>query len=257
MQERQNYFQYRYDYFSDAVNRNKFTYLKEYVRRHDPSRLLEVGSGKGVLSIELRNLAREIYGIEFEPRRVEDSNRFKQETETDNVFFQRGDARKLPFPDNHFDMVICSQVLEHVENPEEAVREMMRVAKDVILVDVPTPVWEGWQFAQWGWNKLKNPGNTIKRYKETKVEGTASIKRAFQPGHVNKWSPWKWKNLLEENGLEIRETAGAYMSLTKKFNLLGPVEKMIRKTKPFSYMGMVFFIEAHKRRETDSSTSSS
>lgn len=36
---------------------------------------------------------------------------------------------KLPFKDNEFDFVYCSHVLEHVENPEMACSELMRVAK--------------------------------------------------------------------------------------------------------------------------------
>jgi SAM-dependent methyltransferase len=41
----------------------------------------------------------------------------------------RGNACALPFPENLFDLVFCTQVLEYVPEPSEAVREIYRVLK--------------------------------------------------------------------------------------------------------------------------------
>ena len=43
--------------------------------------------------------------------------------------FLNADGESLPFKDKEFDYVICNQVLEHVENPEQFLNEQMRVAK--------------------------------------------------------------------------------------------------------------------------------
>lgn len=43
--------------------------------------------------------------------------------------FVAGDIMALPFRDNTFDYVHCSHVLEHVESPEKALKEIMRVGK--------------------------------------------------------------------------------------------------------------------------------
>jgi SAM-dependent methyltransferase len=50
-----------------------------------------------------------------------------------------GDARTIPFADQSFDGVLCSQVLEHVDRPETVVREMERVLKPggMGLISVP------------------------------------------------------------------------------------------------------------------------
>ncbi len=40
-----------------------------------------------------------------------------------------GDIHNLPFPDNSVDALVCISVLEHVEEPQKAVREMHRVLK--------------------------------------------------------------------------------------------------------------------------------
>lgn len=43
--------------------------------------------------------------------------------------FMEADGENLPFKAKEFDYVICNQVLEHAENPEQFLREQMRVAK--------------------------------------------------------------------------------------------------------------------------------
>jgi SAM-dependent methyltransferase len=49
------------------------------------------------------------------------------------------DVTCLPFPDACFDLVICSEVLEHIPDHESAIREIIRVLKhhDPLVVSVP------------------------------------------------------------------------------------------------------------------------
>lgn len=46
-----------------------------------------------------------------------------------NKIFIEGDVENLPFKDKSFDFVICSHLLEHVENPDKAISEIVRVGK--------------------------------------------------------------------------------------------------------------------------------
>jgi len=50
-----------------------------------------------------------------------------------------GDITKLPFSDHSFDIVICSEVLEHIPDEAEAIREITRVLKpgEIMAVSVP------------------------------------------------------------------------------------------------------------------------
>lgn len=47
-----------------------------------------------------------------------------------------GDAHSLPYPDKHFGSLIASHVLEHMDDPDKALREFHRVA-DKVYVIVP------------------------------------------------------------------------------------------------------------------------
>jgi SAM-dependent methyltransferase len=48
-----------------------------------------------------------------------------------------GDVTMLEFPENAFDCVFCTEVLEHIPNVENACREIVRVARYEIVVGVP------------------------------------------------------------------------------------------------------------------------
>lgn len=49
----------------------------------------------------------------------------------------QGDVHKLDFSDKEFDIVLCSETLEHVSNMEDAVYELLRVAKNAVIITVP------------------------------------------------------------------------------------------------------------------------
>lgn len=52
----------------------------------------------------------------------------------------QADITALPFPDEHFDLVICSHVLEHVPDDRAAIREMQRVLRPGGVALIQTPV---------------------------------------------------------------------------------------------------------------------
>ena len=58
--------------------------------------------------------------------------------------FVIGDIMALPFLDNSFDFIFCSHVLEHVDNPEIAIRELTRVGERG-YIEVPTEFQEKMQ----------------------------------------------------------------------------------------------------------------
>jgi SAM-dependent methyltransferase len=53
----------------------------------------------------------------------------------------RGDALCLPFADNTFDRIICSEVMEHLQNDTGALAELTRVLKPGGKMAVTVPAW--------------------------------------------------------------------------------------------------------------------
>jgi SAM-dependent methyltransferase len=77
------------------------------------------------------------------------------------------DGQYLPFTDKSFDYVICSHVLEHVEDAELFLKELMRVA-DRGYIETPSEIGErlyGWPYHKWYVNWDKDKGNLLLRRK--------------------------------------------------------------------------------------------
>ena len=72
--------------------------------------------------------------------RIADMEAYAPEGE---IEFLQGDATCLPFPNNHFDHVICSEVLEHIPNFIAVIGELNRVLKPggrALILEFSTPV---------------------------------------------------------------------------------------------------------------------
>lgn len=107
---------------------NRLTNLPflNFLALRETDTVLEVGSGLGVLASEVAHRVPQgaVFGIEFSEEQLA-----RAPHSIPNLHFVRGDAHHLPFPSDHFDIVYCRYVLEHVADPLSVLREMRRVLK--------------------------------------------------------------------------------------------------------------------------------
>jgi ubiquinone/menaquinone biosynthesis C-methylase UbiE len=54
-----------------------------------------------------------------------------------DVNFTAANVEDLPFPDRSFDTVVCTHTLEHVQNLQQAIGELRRVARRRVIIVVP------------------------------------------------------------------------------------------------------------------------
>jgi SAM-dependent methyltransferase len=109
--------------------------LNNYV--NDGDRVLDVGMGigygMGVLSIK----AREVYAVDVDKKAVEYNKRRllgRNPRVKDLILY---DGKKLPFGDNFFDVVTCIDVIEHVEDYDSFLDELLRVSKRAVVIATP------------------------------------------------------------------------------------------------------------------------
>lgn len=108
------------------------------------TRVLDVGCGEGrhVHAVALESVDT-VVGVDLEPANLDaarDDHASFVADETDvPVEFCAADACRLPFPDDAFDLVICTEVLEHLPEYESAIDELRRVCKPggTLTVSVP------------------------------------------------------------------------------------------------------------------------
>lgn len=101
-------------------------------------RVLDVGSGPGTITADFARLAApgEVLGLDRSPEVVAAATALAAEQHLANLSFDTGDVYDLNFPDGTFDVVHAHQVLQHLTDPVEALREMRRVAKPGGIVAV-------------------------------------------------------------------------------------------------------------------------
>jgi 2-polyprenyl-3-methyl-5-hydroxy-6-metoxy-1,4-benzoquinol methylase len=86
------------------------------------ARALDVGCGVGQVVARLTQAGFEAWGVDVSEPNISRAQKF-----SDRCRFY--DGRKLPFPDQHFASVGALNVLEHVEEPEAFISELVRVTE--------------------------------------------------------------------------------------------------------------------------------
>ena len=88
--------------------------------------ILEIGSGLGILASEIANtiLQGKVYGIELLKPQLQ-----KSPKNISNLHFINGDVHNLPFASNSLDIVYGRYILEHLSQPEFALKEIHNVLK--------------------------------------------------------------------------------------------------------------------------------
>ena len=142
-----------------------------------PKNLLDIGSGRGAFLWPLldRFPQLQVTAVDILERRVDDINAV-QKGGIDRVSAVKADIVSLNFPNDQFDVTCALEVLEHLVNPDNACREIIRVTRRFILVSVPS--------------KPDNNEEHIHLFTATRLEqmlkdaGARSVDISFVPNHM-------------------------------------------------------------------------
>lgn len=104
--------------------------------------VLDVGCGEGftLARLQKEKIGKEFEGIEYDENAIALGKKLYP-----RLKITKGDIYKLPFKDDSFDLVVCTEVLEHLDNPRKAYKELIRVSKKYILLSVPNEPFFTWQ----------------------------------------------------------------------------------------------------------------
>lgn len=152
-------------------------YADDQLRLAEGHRVLEVGCGSGDDSVRLGALVGNtgsVVGVDFSESMVMEAQRRHGESNR-NVSFEQGDAQRLRFSDDEFDAVRAERVFIHIEDPDKALHELIRVAKPGGRVVLMEPDLEKFAFD----SRLPDTGHLISQALSS-VARNSSIGRSLR-----------------------------------------------------------------------------
>lgn len=155
--------------------RDKADNIIHLLRDKKIENVLEVGCGTGAVLSDLaaRGIGKRHVGID-----VANPSDHLDDTAS-HLDLRSYDGRRLPFPDNSFDLVFASHVIEHVAEPRGLIEELIRVSSDVVYIEVPCEI--------------------------TLRTSRAGISEALKIGHINAYTPEYFMVLLQSSGCQVNE----------------------------------------------------
>lgn len=167
------------------------------------SRILEIGCGRGfyVNALAEFDTVKRIDGIEIEPTYLAQA---QQAVTNKKVHLIQASAYALPYCDHSFDLVVLTEVLEHLADEKLALREIRRVLKPdgYLVVTVPSvdfPFW--WDPLNW----------LLMRMLGTHIDQNIWWLAGIWAGHQRLYSASQLQSVLKKAGFTI----AAYQGVTR------------------------------------------
>lgn len=197
---------YEYDRIAD---RKRVDFIADVLKRSlsPDARVLDVGCGNGVISRHLGRMGFNVLGIDVSDKTIEKARSINP---MPNVQFMRKSAEELVASGEKYEAIICSEVLEHLDNPGALLRVLYQSLADngKLIVTVPNgngprellvtrPVLHLRSRNNWLWRAIVKVKRTL-GYQGTTVQSAAD-----NLDHVQFFSRKDLKQLSNENGFHI------------------------------------------------------
>ncbi len=104
--------------------------------------VVEVGAGIGYGAYILASQAHTVIGVEKDSISLQSCREIWEPLST-NLRYKMGDALNLDFENESVDRIVCFEVLEHVANPQEMIKELFRLIRPggTLILSTPNPYW--------------------------------------------------------------------------------------------------------------------
>lgn len=171
---------------------NFYRTLEKLIKGTSPASILEVGCGEGYSTNRIINMLGSpvnYVAVDIEPHLLSETQK-----RNPKIDVQCASILELPYADKSFDLVICLEVLEHLDAPASGLRELCRVSKNHLLLSVPHEPF--FRIAQMLRGKNLNRLGNDEDHKQNWSRRTF---KAFLKGQVNiaeHLQPFPWQQIL-------------------------------------------------------------
>jgi 2-polyprenyl-3-methyl-5-hydroxy-6-metoxy-1,4-benzoquinol methylase len=194
--------------------------------------ILDCGCGEGFISLELSSRGANVLGIDLSSNKIRMAKKLEKRTNAPNVAFIIADAENLPFKEGAFDLVVLSEVIEHLPKPNVCLNGLDFILAENGKVYVTVP---------------KNNKLVFSRLKKKKREDKISINiddpSHFDP-HIQSFSRKEFLVCLKECGFVTDKTKGIMFpmpsQLTFVLKWLAVMKFVNRVLTPFAHISILF-----------------
>ena len=198
----------RYTEFTEVVDIKRLNFIADAIQSNckPGAKILDVGCGNGNIARGIGSLGYEVTGIDFS----EDAIKYAKAKNTlQNVHFKVCSAEEVE-SDENFDAVICSEVLEHLHQPEILVTQLNAILRKgaLLIATVPNGVGPRELLITRPVQKMSNTwmGKVITTSKRAMGYNNTTIQSmSGDLTHVQFFTKSDICGLLQENGFELVE----------------------------------------------------
>jgi len=151
--------------------------LSELVNSVAPNTIHEIGCGEGFHTLNWRQQGLDARGSDFSSKVIEIARSNAQSRKLSADLFTTRTIYDLQPGTDSADLIVCCEVLEHLERPSLALQSLQKIATKHVILSVPRePVWRALNMLRGKY--LTSLGNT--------------------PGHIQHWSRRKFIELVSQ-----------------------------------------------------------
>ena len=184
---------YRTNYYRAKFNET----AKLLPKNVEGKKVLDIGCCAGFFSIYCAKKGAKVLGIDISKNAVEAAKlNAKKNNLTKNTEFILGDFMELDLPEEHYDIIICKDIIEHIPDDIGFVKKISKLLKHGGTTIISTQNWQCFNyFFEGGLRKILNPAK--------KWVG-------WDPTHLRWYSKSSLRKKLRIAGLKLTRTNGSY-----------------------------------------------
>lgn len=141
--------------------------LSKFIKKTNAKSLLDVGCGEGHITQRIKDQFKlDIHGRDLEKEVIDLARK-----EHPGIDFQMGSIYQLKEADASYDIVFAGEVIEHLYEPDKAIAELKRVARQFVIVSVPNePLWRLGNMARLKyWKQLGNTPGHVQNFSTKEI----------------------------------------------------------------------------------------
>lgn len=164
--------------------------LSELVMQARPQSIHEVGCGEGFWTLKWLEKGLAARGSDFSEHVIDIARANARERNQSPEIFNKRSIYDLKINEDAAHLIVCCEVLEHLEDPEQALEVLRSLAQPYVILSVPRePLWRFLNMMRGKyWTDLGNTPGHIQHWSKSKFESL--ISRHFDILAIRSPTPW-------------------------------------------------------------------